>query len=289
MTARGRLLSGLVATVIALAGFATVGAPTAAAGSTGTLQYVALGDSYAAGIGAPPYVSSSDGCLQSNKGYPALLDPKGRIDLQANATCPGATTTYVRENLPSELNEDTRLVTLTVGANDLGLLQVLAACTGAGTATQCQAAIQSALLLLPATCGAESELATRLESLYAAVDAAAPNALIVVTGYPYLFELLPTDPDLAIKTQINAATTLLNCAIENAVIDAQADGVNIVYVDVTAQFEGHGIGTLDDPFINGLSAGLPEAFHPNTAGYRAYAKAISAAIRDALGRQKQLA
>src|SRR4029450_5123921 len=152
MTARGRLLSGLVATIIALAGFATVGAPTAAAGSTGTLQYVALGDSYAAGIGAPPYVSSSDGCLQSNKGYPALLDPKGRIDLQANATCPGATTTYVRENLPPELNEDTQLVTLTVGANDLGLLRVLAACTGGGTATQCQAAIDSALLLLPATC-----------------------------------------------------------------------------------------------------------------------------------------
>jgi hypothetical protein len=58
---------------------------------------------------------------------------------------------------------------------------------------------------------------------------------------------------------------------------------------VTAQFEGHGIGTLDDPFINGLSAGFPEAFHPNAAGYRAYAKAISAAIRDALDRQKQLA
>jgi lysophospholipase L1-like esterase len=120
------------------------------------------------------------------------------------------------------------------------------------------------------------------------VAAAAPNALIVVTGYPYLFELAPTDPDLAIKTQLNAATTLLNCAIENAVTDAQADGVNIVYVDVTAQFEGHGIGTLDDPFINGLSAGFPEAFHPNAAGYRAYAKAISAAIRDALERQEQL-
>jgi hypothetical protein len=53
MTARGRLLSVLVATVIALAGFVTFGAPTATAGSSGTLQYVALGDSYAAGVGAP--------------------------------------------------------------------------------------------------------------------------------------------------------------------------------------------------------------------------------------------
>jgi hypothetical protein len=48
MTARGRLVSSLVATVIAVAGFVTVGAPTAAAGPSGTLQYVALGDSYAA-------------------------------------------------------------------------------------------------------------------------------------------------------------------------------------------------------------------------------------------------
>jgi lysophospholipase L1-like esterase len=52
--------------------------------------------------------------------------------------------------------------------------------------------------------------------------------------------------------------------------------------------EGHGIGSSDDPFINGPSVGFPEAFHPNAAGYRAYAKAISAAIRNALDRQKQL-
>ena len=63
-------------------------------------------------------------------------------------------------------------------------------------------------------------------------------------------------------------------------------GANIIYVDVTEQFEGHGIGSSDDPFINATGA---DAFHPNAAGYRAYAKAISAAIRDALDRQKQLA
>jgi lysophospholipase L1-like esterase len=288
MTARGRRLLARFVTMLAagLAGILTVGALPAAADTVGIGQYVALGDSYAAGQGGSLTYDSK--CLQSPKGYPALLDAESQIHLRANAACTGATTSDVAEKQLSALKQGTRLVTLTVGAADLGLSTVLTACT-AGTATQCQAAIQSAFLLLPATCGAESELGTRLEDLYAAVAAAAPNALIVVTGYPYLFELLPRDPDLAIKTQINAATTLLNCAIENAVTDAQADGVNIVYVDVTAQFEGHGIGTLDDLFINGPSAGLPEAFHPNAAGYRAYAKAISAAIRDALDRQEQLA
>ena len=143
--------------------------------------------------GARNYVND---CLQSPNGYPALLDAEKQIHLRANATCTGATTSDVANEQLSALKQSTRLVTLTVGAADLGLSAVLAACT-AGTPTQCQAAIQSALLLLPASRGDESELGGRLTDLYAEVAAAAPNALIVVTGYPLLFELVPGDPDLA--------------------------------------------------------------------------------------------
>ena len=114
---------------------------------------------------------------------------------------------------------------------------------------------------------------------------AAPNALIVVTGYPYLFEIVPGDPTAAIKDQINDAITILNGTIQRAV-EAQPDGVKILYVDVTAEFTGHGIGSKK-PFINSDGVG---AYHPNAAGYRAYAKAISAAIRSAwLDDNKQVA
>ena len=51
MNTRGRLISGLVTTVMALAGFMTAGTLPAAA-TASTVQYVALGDSYAAGVGA---------------------------------------------------------------------------------------------------------------------------------------------------------------------------------------------------------------------------------------------
>jgi lysophospholipase L1-like esterase len=285
MTARGRrFLARLVTTLVAgLAGIMTVGTLPATADTVGIGQYVALGDSYAAGQGAPPYLN--DDCLQSLNGYPYRLDAENKIHLRANAACTGAKTSDVSDEQLSALKQSTRLVTLTVGAADLGLSQVLAACT-AGSPTRCQAAIGMANLLLPAECGDESELGRRLTELYAEVAGAAPNALIVATGYPLLFELVQGDPDLILKAQINDATTRLNCAIETAVDNAQDADINIVYVDVTEAFAGHGIGSSDDPLINATG---PDAFHPNAAGYRAYAKAISAAIRDALDRQKQLA
>ena len=140
MTARGRFVARLVTMLIALAGFVTVGALPAAAGNSGTVQYVALGDSYAAGQGGGDYLND---CLESPNGYPYLLDPKMRIDLRANAACTGASTSEVVSTQLSALNEDTRLVTLTVGAADLDLSGVLAACT-AVPPVDCQAAIAAA-------------------------------------------------------------------------------------------------------------------------------------------------
>jgi hypothetical protein len=54
MSARGRVLSYLATAVIALGGFVTVGAIPAAGASSRIVEYVALGDSYAAGLGAGP-------------------------------------------------------------------------------------------------------------------------------------------------------------------------------------------------------------------------------------------
>jgi len=257
----------LVTMLVALAGFVVVGALPAAADNSGTVQYVALGDSYAAGQGGGEYLND---CLESPNGYPYLLDSKMRIDLRANAACTGASTSEVISTQLSKLNKDTELVTLTVGAADLDLSGVLAACTVVPPdPVGCQNAINIAL-------GQLAVLGGSLSELYTLVDNAAPNALIVVTGYPYLFEIVPGDPTAAIKDQINDAITILNGTIQRAV-EAQPDGVKILYVDVTAEFAGHGIGS-EEPFIN--SDG-DDAYHPNAAGYRAYAKAIFAAIRSA--------
>jgi lysophospholipase L1-like esterase len=268
MSARGRLLSGLVTIVIASAGFSTIGAVPAAAKSS-TVQYVALGDSYAAGQGAGPYLNS---CLQSNEGYPALLDSEKRIHLRANESCTGAKTSDVVDTQLSALNRGTRLVTVTVGAADLGLSDVLAACT-TGT-PQCITAIEVAS-------GKLADLGDDLTDLYAEVADAAPRALIVVTGYPHLFAPeAPFDPVLV--AAVNSAIDALNTTIEQAVKDADAADTtddNIIYVDVIRAFGKHGIGGELPPFIN--PPGTADAFHPTAAGYVAYANAILAALPEA--------
>jgi lysophospholipase L1-like esterase len=218
--------------------------------------------------------------LQSDFGYPWVLDSGKRIVLQVNATCAGATTTAVAhtvESRASGLNPETRLVTLTVGGNDLGFAALAGKCLS-GTPTECLEAIQMALG------GLRPDLYSHLTALYGDVAKAAPNALIVVTGYLYLFE---SDSNNPIITAFNEATAALNKTTEDAVNATHDDnGVKIVYVDVTAAFARHGI-TLSpepetpDPFINAPIPGerlRVEDFHPNAAGYNAYADAISDAL-----------
>ena len=290
MTARGRrFLVRLVTTLVAgLAGILTAAALPATAHAVGIGQYVALGDSYAAGQGGSAPGDYLNDCLQSPNGYPALLDAENQIHLRANAACTGATTSDVAEEQLSAPKQGTRLVTLTVGAADLGLSEVLAACT-AVPPTECQTAINNALALLAVSPGGESVLGGRLTDLYAEVADAAPNALIVVTGYPLQFELVQGDPNFALKAQINSATAALNLTIKTAVKSAQNSGINIVYADVTAAFDDHGIGGSGVSFINPPEAGT-NAFHPTPAGYVAYAAAISAVLPSSWGaKQEQVA
>jgi lysophospholipase L1-like esterase len=261
---RRRLITGLLTA-------ACVVAFPLQASASGTKQYVALGDSYAAGQGGGSYLN---GCLQSRNGYPSMLDELKHVHLRADSTCSGATTDDLLHGQLQPLNRGTRLVTVTVGGNDLNVAGVAASCIG-GPSPACTSAINAALKLLTAPPGETSALGQRLAGTYAAVVADAPKATVVVTGYPYLFEApAPTDPNAPTIVAINNATTALNQTIQATTAAAAGTGADIVYVDVTAAFAGHGIGSLD-PYLN---AAGPDAFHPNVAGYAAYTAAIKAVV-----------
>jgi hypothetical protein len=284
---RGRLISGLVTTAMALAGFVTAGALPAAAAPR-SIAYVALGDSYAAGTAIQP------NCPLGDHRYPKLLaDSASRIDLTAIAACSGWKTSDVADHLPPELN-DARLVTVTVGAANLGLSAVLAACSNLSTTQmvqECRGQITRAQGMLgDCTDGKSGELDGPLTDLYADIVDKARGARIVVTGYPLLFDS-PLANNFPFR-DINEATADLNCVIERAVAATQRTYANIYYVDVTDEFVGHGIvgpsADPDDPdvFIHSQftcappspDCADPQAFHPTTAGYIAYADAISAAL-----------
>lgn len=257
------LFNALAAVVAVSAVVAAGGLPASAAPPAPVNKYVALGDSYAAGQGGGGYTGS---CLQSPSGYPALLDAVKGINLLRNVSCSSATTFDVISTQMSALNRGTTLVTLTVGGNDLNVAGVAETCATRDAAT-CGAAISQAGMLIYS-----GELRLRLAATYAQVAIAAPNARVVVTGYPLLFA-----PGVnQLFDQVNGATVLLNQTIQGVVAEAQEARPNasIGYVDVSTAFIGHAIGDAI-PWVNDRGQ---DAFHPTPAGYQEYAAAIQAVL-----------
>jgi lysophospholipase L1-like esterase len=258
---RLRTLVGASILVASATVFGALPAQAAPGGGQGPASekasYAALGDSYAAGVGGGEYL---DACLTSPNGYAAdLADDPSRTQHSSLRGCVGATVEQVVATQLAGLDLRTRLVTLTVGANDLGLAAITAACLF-GTVEQCAAAVGSAEAEL-------AELGPELVVALAAVRDAAPKATVVVTGYPLLLDGSVTQAGF-----VNAGIMELNEVIASAVALA---GEGFVYVDVVSAFADHGIGSLD-PWIHEPSQLFP--FHPTAEGYAAYADAIRAAL-----------
>lgn len=262
------LAAGLATLAMAL-GFTAAPATAAPPETTGKIKYIALGDSYAAGQGAGPYL---DTCFRSENAYSEIADEAKAINLVVNAACGGATTQIVVDTQLSELNKSTDLVTITAGGNNLGFANIVTYCGALGfgdtRATEACAA---------ATAYAEAQLSgplyRDLVAMIQAVQAAAPNADIVVTGYPYLFDPIPPGATDALSLFIYQATALADRL--NATIEAAADFTGVTYVDVTDEFAGHGINSITlDPWIILGSPILEENFHPNAEGYEAYFAAL---------------
>ena len=171
------LLAGVVPVLAALVPLA-VQAPAQAAGPS----YVALGDSYASGVGTRSYINDGTSCQRSTYAYPYLVAQQKGYTLNFKA-CSGATTSTVTSSQLSAVVSTTKYVT------DLGrrqrrrLLQrdhrVRAAAAGS---SDCDGAINTAQSFINNT------LPGRLNTLYGSIKSRAPSAVVVVTGYPRLFQ-----------------------------------------------------------------------------------------------------
>ncbi|CUR56458.1 putative Lipase 2 [metagenome] len=254
-------------------------------------RYVALGDSYTA---APlvPELEPATGCFRSTRNYPALLVDLVTIDTSVDRSCSGADTpdltraqTTVAGRVPPQLaavSPDTDLVTLGIGGNDFGVFATLiGVCTDLRrqdpTGSPCRHAMDD---------DGHDRLLTSLGRTQVRVTAAirriqrtAPEATIVVVGYPQIVpaqgtcpELLPlADGDYAYAHSVNHTLTL---ALHQAA--AMTDSV---YADVWSASEGHDICS-QDPWINGqfTDFSLAQAYHPFAVEQAEVAELISRAL-----------
>lgn len=220
------------------------------------VHYAALGDSFSSGVGASPYDTS--GCLRSNRSYAPLWAAANSPASFRFVACGGAVTSDVLNRQLSALDANTTMVTITIGGNDAGFADVVINCR-LGSESACATAVNRARQF------ATTELPGRLDATYAAIKQRAPNAKLIVLGYPRLFELVPNCGLLAVslnkRTIINGAADLLA-----EVTAARAAAAGATFVDTRAQFAGHGVCGAT-PWINDFSA-LIAAYHPNAAGYR---------------------
>ncbi|GAA0538621.1 hypothetical protein GCM10010172_19870 [Paractinoplanes ferrugineus] len=149
-----------------------------AAAPASTVDYVALGDSYSSGVGAP---GQSGSCARSPNGFPgqwvAKHAPKSFTDL----TCGGAVTGDVLATQAPAIPSGTDLISITIGGNDAGFAPIVLTCQFAGDAT-CTSTVDAAIANITAT------LPAKLDATYAAIKAKAPAAKVIVLGYPLLFD-----------------------------------------------------------------------------------------------------
>ncbi|HVK24999.1 MAG TPA: SGNH/GDSL hydrolase family protein [Actinokineospora sp.] len=247
-----------------------------------TLDYVALGDSYAAGPGIPAQNGVPPGCGRSDHNYPAVLAQWLRTTAFRDMTCSGATTVHMTspQQIPggqhqpqlNGLSRDTDLVTLTIGGNDIGFGEILARCGQEGatdpTGDPCRRYYtRDGRDVLAERVAA---VAPKITRVVADIRARSPHAKILVVGY---LRILPPDtgcwpavPFAAGDTAyFDATERLLNSTIEQAAVAARAR-----FVDPYAFSLNHdACQPPDRRWVEPLRPAAPAApIHPNADGMR---------------------
>ncbi|MFD5452132.1 SGNH/GDSL hydrolase family protein [Streptomyces sp. NPDC003470] len=253
---RSRIV-GFLTSVILAAGAALTGAATAQASTTAaTGGYVALGDSYSSGVGAGSYLSSSGDCKRSTKAYPYLWAAANSPSSFDFTACSGARTGDVLAGQLGPLSSSTGLVSISIGGNDAGFADVMTTCV-LQSESSCLSRVATARTYV------ESTLPGNLDGVYSAIRSKAPNARVVVIGYPRFYKLGTTCVGLSEtkRKAINDASDLLNTTIAK-----RAAGYGFTFGDVRGPFTGHEICSSSSWLhsVNWLNIG--ESYHPTASG-----------------------
>ncbi len=288
--------------------------------------YVAMGDSYSSGEGAAEqYLGNSGdtGCHRAPGAYSQdLMQDFTFQDGGSFVACSGATTDTIQNGWHGEgsqldaLNPRTTLVTLSAGGNDAHFADVMTNCVLDAHFSpgdlwpghkphpdKCQAQrgdIENSMNDLFG--GSPSKYQQFLET----VHEKAPNARVIVVGYPHLFPSPPTKGYATISKGdqefLNGVEEEMNSKIRDTVnkVDDEFYGNgqqkmgSFEFADNTDSLKGHEI-TTKDPWINGIDIcgglGIPTSnqncksgkilpsvgtgtFHPTAEGQKAFEEAV---------------
>lgn len=260
--------------------------PAGAAGG----DYVALGDSYAAGSLVLPADSSSPLCARSLVNYPRLTARTVGLSL-TDVTCGGATTDHMTTSqYPGvgpqfdALRADTEIVTLGIGGNDnLLFLGAIASCGALGLASPLTILDVGAPCrdLLGATHNASADaIKDKISANVRGIQAHSPDAQVFVVGYP---DLLPQRgrcyPSLPLTSGDVAFLDQLNRRLNRSVQAAAAEN-GVTYVDLYTPSVGHDL--CKRPSVRWVEPLVPAQItapvHPNATGLAAAARTVTAAM-----------
>jgi lysophospholipase L1-like esterase len=235
-----------------------------------TVVYTALGDSYSSGVGTRTYYSDGTSCYRSPYAYPVLDANQIGATTFAFAACSGAKVNDVLNTQLGSLSAATTHVTMTVGGNDAGFTHVITQCALPWPYT-CWGDINNANTFITNT------LPGMLDNLYNRIRALAPNARVVIVGYPRLFNESDCQSLARIspgeQAAMNDSADLLDTTIQGR---AAAHG--FAFVDPRAAFTGHAICDAAE-WLNGLSYPTMESYHPNRTGHSSgYAPLVKNAL-----------
>lgn len=244
-------------------------------------NYVALGDSVSAGVGLMNY-SDSSACDRTNQSYPNIVALKLNLNLK-NLSCSGATIDQGVAGqqdvnkliLKSQLDQlyllpKPDLISLTIGANDIGWTDIISKCYEGSCGSSDDSAVVEAKI---------NQLSYNLSSVLSSIQKKYSSSIpkVVVTGYHQVFPV--TYSSCADLTGINSnglswgrqQQELLNNAISSTVSEfsfAKFAPVN---------FSGHELCSAN-PWVQGLSESAP--YHPNYSGQQEYASQVIGAYRE---------
>lgn len=278
-----RLMASTAVAAAALA--ATAGFTAFKDPATVEAPYVAMGDSYSSGAKIAPVVADANPrCGRSERSYSRIIVQRTTIDELTDVTCSGARTRHLRTPQhpgvgPQQdaLSDRTRLVTMTLGANDRrvfgrSITDCIALSSRAPAGNPCQQRFGDSFRR-DITDVTYPNLVTTLRD----VREAAPNAQVAIVGYP---QIVPAKGSRA----CTAATHIAQGDIAylhdihrslNSTVRRAARVAGVTYVDMESVSAGR--DACQSPsrrWVEPLVAVNASSFHPNEQGERAMATQI---------------